>query len=170
MARPTNNSRPRRTLAFEVRRSGIHGRGGFATRRIKPGTRIVEYAGQRIDAETADARYDDDAMDHHHTFLFEIDDDTFVDAGRKGNEARFINHSCDPNCATYIQGRRIYIEAVRNIQPGVELTYDYSFNRDGPLPRRWRQLYACRCGAENCRGTMLAPKKKRRKKPSSRRR
>lgn len=164
----TARTSTRQTLPFKVRRSKIHGRGAFATRRIQPGTKVIEYTGERIGIDEADRRYDDDAMDHHHTFLFEITDELFVDAGRNGNQARFINHSCDPNCATYIQDRRIYIEAIRNIQPGVELTYDYSFNRDGPLPKRWRQLYACRCGSEKCRGTMLAPKKKRRKRTSRR--
>jgi len=137
----------------------VHGRGVFATRRIRSGARIVEYAGQRVDGSTATARYDDDAMSQHHTFLFQTGPDTFIDAGRGGTEARFINHSCDPNCAAYQEGDRIYIFALRNIQPGTELAYDYALTRPGRLPARWRELYACRCGAANCRGTILKPRR-----------
>lgn len=151
----------RRQLPFTVHRSLIHGRGALAIRRIRPGTRVIEYAGERISAAEAAERYDDDAMDHHHTFLFEVDRDTFIDASRQGNAARFINHSCDPNCASYIEDGRIFIEATRNIQPGAELTYDYRYKRDGRRPPAWTQLYACRCGAGNCRGTMLGSNRRR---------
>jgi len=151
-----------RKLPIEVRRSAIHGRGIRATRRIQPGMRVIEYVGERISAAEAGARYDDDAMDGHHTFLFEVDEDTFIDAGRRGNEARFINHSCDPNCASYLQDGRVYIETIRNVQPGVELTYDYSYTRDGRRAAGWAELYRCRCGAANCRGTMLGSNRRRR--------
>jgi SET domain-containing protein len=104
-------------------------------------------------------------MDHHHTFLFEVDEDTIIDAGRQGNEARFINHSCDPNCAAYVQDGRVFIEAVKNIQPGVELSYDYRLSREGLHRPEWTRLYPCRCGAANCRGTML----KSNRRPRSRR-
>lgn len=151
----------KRQLPFKVRRSLIHGWGAIATRRIRPGTRIIEYAGERISPAEAAERYDDDVMDQHHTFLFEIDRDTFIDANCQGNAARFINHSCNPNCASYIQDGRVFIEATRNIQPGTELTYDYCYKRDGRRPQAWAQLYACRCGAANCRGTMLSPSRRR---------
>ena len=150
-------------LPFKVRRSAVHGRGAFATRRIRVGQRVIEYTGERIDEAEADRRYDDDAMAHHHTFLFETGRNSFIDAGRKGNEARFINHSCDPNCAAYQTGDRIFIEATRNIQPGVELSYDYSYARTGGYGPGWKELYACHCGAANCRGTILKPPRKRRR-------
>jgi SET domain-containing protein len=124
-------------------------------RRIRPGTRIIEYTGERIDQEEADRRYDDDGMEQHHTFLFIVDDDVIVDAAVRGNEARFINHSCDPNCEAVIEDGRIFIAALRNIQPGTELTYDYAYEREGPYRRWWDELYACRCGAPTCRGTIL---------------
>ena len=155
--------RPLRTLAFEIRRSPIHGRGAFATRRIRKGRRLIEYAGERVTAAEADARYDEHAMEHHHTFLFEIDDDCVIDAGRHGNQARFINHSCDPNCAAYLEDGRVFIDAIKNIQPGVELAYDYSYERGGRYRSAWKRLYACQCGAANCRGTILKPRPKRRR-------
>src|SRR5690242_380497 len=82
---------------FELRTSEIQGTGAFAIRTIRKGTRIIEYLGQRISWRTADKRYDDEKMSRHHTFLFTVDDKTVIDAAVNGNEARFINHSCDPN-------------------------------------------------------------------------
>jgi SET domain-containing protein len=143
---------------FELRRSPIQGNGAFATRKIRKGTRIVEYTGERISNDEADRRYDDDAMDRHHTFLFTLDDDTCVDGDAGGNEARFINHSCDPNCEAVIVEDRIFIEAIRTIQPGEELVYDYQYERDADMEEA---QYPCRCGSESCRGTILKPEKKR---------
>jgi uncharacterized protein len=151
-------------LAFEIRKSSIQGRGAFATRRIRPGTRLIEYVGERISRDEADLRYDDTAMSRHHTFLFALDDDTVIDAAVDGNEARYINHSCDPNCQAVIEDGHIFIEAVRNIQPGTELTYDYAYERTDEHGPEDDELYACRCGSPRCRGSILAPKKKKRQK------
>jgi SET domain-containing protein len=138
-----------------VRQSSIHGLGVFAARYIRKGARIIEYVGERISSEEADRRYDDDAMQTHHTFLFYLDDDTCIDAARGGNESRFINHSCQPNCAAYLMSGRIVIYALRGIRKGEELNYDYAYRRDGEYEAAWDELYACRCGAVNCRGTIL---------------
>lgn len=140
---------------FEVRASPIQGLGVFATRRIRRGTRIIEYTGERISDAEADRRYDDDAVDHPHTFLFTVDAHTVIDGAANGNAARFINHACDPNCEAVDDGGRIFIEALRHIRAGEELLYDYRLERAG----RWRNVfaerYACRCGAANCRGVLL---------------
>lgn len=151
---------------FELRRSGIQGRGAFATRMIRTGQRIAEYTGEKIDNDEADRRYDDEKMSRHHTFLFILDDDTVVDAAVGGNDSRFINHSCDPNCEAVIEGKRIYIYALRTIRPGDELAYDYQYERMPDHTDEDERFYACRCGAETCRGSILAPKpvRKRRKK------
>lgn len=140
---------------YVVRRSRIHGRGVYAARRIRSGTRIVEYVGDRISHEEADARYETKGDDDGHTFLFVVDDDLCIDAGVGGNEARFINHKCDANCETIIEGRRVFIEAIRTIQPGEELGYDYQLTWETTDDPEELQLYTCRCGAPNCRGTML---------------
>jgi len=144
---------------FRVRRSRLHGRGAFATEFIPAGTRLIEYKGERITSDEADRRYPDDPSRPHHTFLFQIDDDLVVDAAFKGNASRWINHSCDPNCDAVIEGRRIFIEAVRDIAPGEELTYDYNY----VLPERHtpalKKRFPCICGAPNCRGTILAKKR-----------
>ncbi len=155
---------------YVIRRSKIQGKGGFATRLIRKGARIAEYLGDRISHEEGDRRYDDDKMKRHHTFLFVVDKKTVIDAGRFGNDARFINHSCDPNCEAVIEARRVFIEALRTIHPGEELTYDYSYDRDDATGwgKDAEKQYPCHCGAENCRGTILAPaKKKRKKKPAA---
>ncbi len=140
---------------YVVKRSKIHGRGVYAARRIRSGTRIIEYVGDRISHEEADSRYEMKADDDGHTFLFVVDDDLCIDAGVGGNPARFINHKCDANCETIIEGRRVFIEAIRTIQPGEELGYDYQLTWESTDDPDELALYNCRCGAANCRGTML---------------
>ena len=133
----------------------MHGRGAFATRRIPEGMRIIEYAGERITPAEADRRDPDGAPGPHHTFLFAIDDDVVVDAGVGGNEARWINHSCDPNCDAVIEDKRLWIEAIRDIEPGEELAYDYAYELAGRHTPAAKRQYPCHCGAARCRGTIL---------------
>jgi uncharacterized protein len=143
---------------FEIRDSHIQGEGAFAKRHIPKGTRIIEYVGEHITHEEADRRYDDEAMDRHHTFLFAVDEELVIDGAIHGNEAKFINHSCDPNCEPVIEGKHIFIDAIKDIEPGEELFYDYAYDRDETDDEESEKLYACRCGSKKCRGTILAPK------------
>jgi hypothetical protein len=156
-----------------VKRSRIHGRGVYAARRIRSGTRIIEYVGDRISHAEADARYEMKAEDDGHTFLFVVDDDLCIDAGVGGNAARYINHKCDANCETLIEGRRVFIEAIRTIEPGEELGYDYQLTWESTDDPDELALYACRCGAASCRGTMLdrepLDQKKKKKRAAKRR-
>jgi SET domain-containing protein len=163
-ARSPRSGRP----PIEVRASSIAGLGVFATRRIKRGARIIEYIGERISDEEAARRYDDEAMEHHHTFLFAVDDDTVIDGGVDGNDARYFNHACAPNCEAVNEDGRIFIEALTDIEPGVELVYDYALRREEPWQDHWAELYACRCGAPTCRGTILESPKPPRKKAKGR--
>src|SRR5687768_5173678 len=121
---------PRDPYPFEIRLSAIQGRGAFATRRIRKGERIIEYTGERISNAEADKRYDDERMRRHHTYLFTLTQRTVVDGGAGGNESRLINHSCDPNCEAIIEDGRIWIDAVRTIPKGRELTYDYQYRSE----------------------------------------
>ncbi len=147
---------------YRVRRSSIHGRGVFATAEIPKGARIVEYKGKRTSWDDALARPDSDPDDPAHTFLFELDDGRVIDARVRGNAARWINHSCAPNCVTHEDDAgRVFIEARRRIVPGEELTYDYRLWVDGRLTRAERAQYACRCGSPRCRGSLLLPRRKR---------
>lgn len=141
---------------FEVRSSSIQGSGGFALRPIPNGTRIIEYTGERVTHEVADARYDDTAMERHHTFLFSVDEKTVIDANHEGSDARFINHSCDPNCESVIEDGRVFIDAIRDIAAGEELFFDYAYERDGEEDAEDEKRYACRCGVPTCRKTILA--------------
>jgi uncharacterized protein len=154
---------------IEVRHSAIHGHGVFALRRIRKGTRVIEYRGDRVSHEVADTRYEDKDAADNHTFLFTIDSKIVIDAGVNGNEARFINHGCDPNCESVICEKRVYIEAIRTIEPGEELAYDYQIQRDPDDAPDVDVIFACRCGAASCRGSMLEPPKKQRAKRSRKR-
>jgi SET domain-containing protein len=155
----------RRKPLFEVRHSRIHGYGVFALRRIRKGTTVIEYLGDRVTHTLANERYADKDPKDGHTFLFTVDAKTVIDAGVNGNEARFVNHGCDPNCQTVNTEKRIFIEALRTVQPGEELAYDYQIQRDDDDPADVDVIFACRCGAQSCRGSMLeAPKKKRKPK------
>lgn len=143
---------------FEIRESPIAGQGAFALKSIRTGTRIIEYLGERISQEEADRRYDDTIFDQPHVLLFSVDDKTVIDAAVDGNEARYINHSCEPNCRSVTRRGRVHIYAIKDIAPGEELTYDYNLTREGISDDEARTRYVCRCGSRKCRGTMLAPK------------
>ena len=145
---------------MELRASAIHGLGGFARTDIPKGTRIIEYVGERIGNREADRRYDDAAMKRHHTFLFILNDRTCVDAAFDGNESRFLNHSCAPNCEAVITRGHIWLEARRKIAAGMELVYDYQFEDDPKYTEDDLRFYACRCGASNCRGTIVKTRRK----------
>jgi hypothetical protein len=157
---------------IEVRRSDVHGLGVFAAKRIPKGTRIIEYVGERVSHDEADRRYEEKDENDSHTFLFIVDSKTVIDAGADGNDARFFNHSCDPNCESTVEKRRVYIEAIRDIEPGGELTYDYQIQREDDDPDNIDEVFACRCGFAQCRGTMLwptvrRPKRKKAKKKAN---
>jgi hypothetical protein len=149
-----------------VRDSNVHGRGVFATRRVEKGERIIEYLGERVSHDEADRRYESKEENDSHTFLFIVDSKTVIDAGTAGNDARFFNHSCDPNCESVVEKRRVFIEALRAIEPGEEMTYDYQIYRDHDDPENIDEVFACRCGFANCRGTMLWPPEPKKKKRS----
>jgi SET domain-containing protein len=138
-----------------VRNSSIHGRGVFALRRIPKGTRIIEYKGKLITDKEADRRYSRIQAHSPHTMLFSVDDGLVIDATRKGNSARWINHSCAPNCEIEEEHHRVFIEARRNISPGEELTYDYNLQIGEKHTKSAKREHACFCGSRRCRGTML---------------
>ncbi len=140
---------------IEVRDSPLHGKGVFALARIPKGKRVTEYLGERVSHREANRRYDHKHAHDNHTFLFIVDSRTVIDAGVDGNEARFINHACEPNCESVIEERRVFIEALRTIRAGEELTYDYQIQRDHDDPPDVDEIYACHCGVAGCRGTML---------------
>ena len=138
---------------FEIRRSAIDGRGGFALRAIPKGTRIVEYTGDRITPSEADRRQERKRSER--TYFFTVNSRVVIDASHRGSRARFINHSCEPNCASTVEKSRVYIEATRDIEPGEELSYDYRLVIDESNWRESGAEYPCLCGKPLCRHTLL---------------
>jgi hypothetical protein len=147
--------------AFVVRDSKVHGKGVFATRKIPAGTRIVEYKGERIDWKETVRRENAKPADSYHTFFFSLEDGRVIDGGSGGNDARWINHACEPNCEAQEEDGRVFIYALRDIARGEELNYDYGLIMEERHTPALKRAYACLCGAASCRHTMLAPKRKK---------
>jgi len=145
--------KPRRRIS--VHNSKIHGKGVFANTSIPKGTRIIEYKGKLITDKEADRRYSRVHEHSPHTMLFSLEGGWVIDATRRGNSARWINHSCAPNCDIEEEGQRIFIEARRDIRLGDELTYDYNLQIGEKHTKTAKREHACFCGARRCRGTML---------------
>jgi SET domain-containing protein len=146
---------------IQTRRSGVHGKGVFATHDLAEGEVIIEYVGEIISWPEALRRHPHDPTDPNHTFYFHLDDKNVIDAKHGGNSSRWINHSCKPNCEADEEGGRVFIKALRNIKVGEELNYDYGLIIDEPYTRKLKAEYPCWCGAKKCRGTLLASKKGR---------
>lgn len=151
------------------RNSKIHGQGVFATAPIKAGEDVVQYKGKLRTHAEVDKEYG--GKDTGHTFLFILNDDYVIDANINGNVARWLNHGCAPNCMAFVieaesgdpRKDKVVIEALRDIEPGEELTYDYDIRIEEPITEEDRRLWACRCGAPNCTGSMIKPAKKSKK-------
>jgi hypothetical protein len=138
-------------MALVIRTSRIHNRGCYTTTAIRKGAMVVEYKGPRISIEEGDRRYEGKEI----TYLFGLEGGKHVIDG--SGIARYINHSCHPNCTTEEIDGRIWVSALRDIKPGEELSYDYMlYDGEGHAP--------CRCGAKKCRGTMYAPAELKRQK------
>ena len=142
-------------MALIIRSSAIHAAGCYTTAAIRKGERVVEYTGDVITNAEGDRLYDD----KDYTYLFALDGGTHMVDGY--GMAMYLNHSCAPNCETDQIDGKIWITAIRNIQPGEELTYDYNlFDGEGEAP--------CTCGARRCRGTMYSWDEIRKQKKEAR--
>jgi uncharacterized protein len=128
---------------IERRRSKIHQWGVFATRPISKNTRIIDYAGEKISNQESLKRERRYINNGRHIWCFKLTNRTVIDAGVGGNIARFINHSCTPNCWFEVVDRTIWIRASRRIRAGEELTYDYATVGERTIPCR------CRPGCPN---------------------
>ncbi|PZO14261.1 MAG: SET domain-containing protein-lysine N-methyltransferase [Burkholderiales bacterium] len=144
---------------IQTRKSGVHGRGVYAVVDLAEGETLIEYVGEVITWDEALRRHPHDPTDPNHTFYFHIDEEHVIDAKHGGNSARWINHSCAPNCEADVDEGRVFIRALRNIAAGEELFYDYGLVIDEPYTPKLKAEYPCWCGAKNCRGTLLAPKR-----------
>jgi hypothetical protein len=125
--------------------SPIHGQGGFAARLISKGERIIEYVGERITKAESIRR-----CEAQNWFIFCLDDQFDLDGNVEWNPARFLNHSCAPNCEAVCEDERVWIVALREIQPGEEITFNYGYDLDG------YEEHPCQCGATGCVGFIVA--------------
>lgn len=138
-----------------VKKSKIHGNGVFAKTDIPKGSKIIEYVGEKLTKREADKRVDEAEESHKRdptngqTYIFELDDQYDIDGNVPYNTAKYINHSCDPNCETDIADGKIWIIAIEKIKKGEELSYDYGYSVD-----HWRDS-PCRCGKKNCIGYIV---------------
>ena len=148
--------KPEKTRAAwaKVRGSKIHGRGMFASKEIPKGTRVIEYVGERITkaegwrrelARQERAKRGGDGC----IYIFELNSKVDIDGSVLWNTARYINHSCDPNCESQVLRGRVWLVAIRNIKPGEELSYDYYYDYDH------YHEHPCRCGADDCAGYIV---------------
>ncbi|MGV8151097.1 MAG: SET domain-containing protein [Candidatus Woesearchaeota archaeon] len=141
----------------EVKNSGIHNKGVYATEDITKGTPIIEYRGEKISKEEGDKRLDATHEAHKAdknnaaTYIFELNDEYDLDGDIPDNDAKYINHSCNPNCDFEIGEDSVLIHAKRDIKKGEELTYNYGFDFDDEYKE-----HPCKCGSENCVGFMIA--------------
>jgi len=164
---PTRRARPvvpapvvsKDARRIQVRRSGVHGKGVFALKPLAEGETLIEYKGEVIDWPEALRRHPHDPSQPNHTFYFHVDEEHVIDGAVDGNAARWINHACEPNCEAEEDNGRIWIKALRDIAPGEELFFDYRLVIDERYTAKLKKEYACWCGAQTCRGTMLAPKR-----------
>jgi SET domain-containing protein len=160
LIQPLNKTVPT-SPPYKVKSSDVHGNGVFATRRIAAGACVVEYQGERIEWETAQARAEAAGGPISHTFFFSLSDGRVIDGAVNGNEARFINHSCEPNCEPLEhEDGRVFIYSLMDIEPGEELSYHYALIYEGRHTAAIKRSFPCHCGSPSCTGTMLAPKRR----------
>jgi hypothetical protein len=161
LARPSAAAPAAKGRRIQTRRSGVHGKGVYAGVDLAEGETLIEYVGEVIGWDEALRRHPHDPSDPNHTFYFHIDEDHVIDAKVGGNSSRWINHSCAPNCESEVDEGRVFVRALRNIPAGEELFYDYGLVIDEPHTPKLLAQYPCWCGAKACRGTLLAPQKKK---------
>ncbi len=148
-----NGTNGRRT---QVRASGVHGKGVYAVRPIRAGEKVLEYKGEIITWRKALTRHPHDPNQPNHTFYFHLNNACVIDAKSSLAPAKWVNHSCNPNMEADQEGMRVFLKALRDIQPGEELFYDYALMIEGRKTAKDKKDHACLCKARNCRGTMLA--------------
>jgi uncharacterized protein len=133
-------------IRVRVGTSCIAGQGLFAEQAIRQGTKIIRYIGQKITQEESNRR-----LAAGNVYIFGLDERYALDGSTRKNTARLINHSCEPNCQTEQCGHTIWIVAIRDIEVGEELTYNYGYKRDD------EPVEPCHCGAPHCCGYILGP-------------
>ena len=143
-----------RSALIEVRDSVIHGSGVYAAADLAAADQIVEYVGELVDKKEGERRAWAQSAKAEKTgeaavYIFNLSKKWDLDGSMEWNPARLINHSCDPNCEAFTEGKRIFVYALRDIAKGEELTFDYGFEAETYAD------HPCRCGSENCHGFIV---------------
>ena len=143
---------------WKVKKSGVHGYGVFATKDIKKNTRIIEYIGEKVSRKEGDKRSERRIKKYLNSektgsvYIFELNKKYDIDGSPLYNKARYINHSCDPNCEVDILDDKIWISSIRNIKKGDELSYDYGYEFD----KSDFKDHICKCGSKSCIGFIIS--------------
>ena len=143
---------------WKVRKSKIHGSGVFSTVAIPKNTKIIEYVGDKITKKEGDRRSSLRLKKYLHSkttgsvYIFELNKRYDIDGSPKYNKARYINHSCNPNCEVEIKNGRIWIVSIKKIKKGVELSYDYGYEFD----EEDYSDHICKCGSKKCIGYVIS--------------
>ena len=153
---PKRSQTVKQVNAFcEVRQSPIHGRGVFASRQIRKGSRIIEYVGEKIDKEESNRRGLELFEESQKTggaavYIFDLNDEWDLDGNKEYNDARLINHSCEPNAEMVNEDDELWLYALRDIRQGEEISFDYGYDLEHFLD------HPCRCGTDSCVGYIVA--------------
>ena len=136
----------------------MHGTGIFATQDISKGNKVIEYIGEKIKKSEGDKRSERrinrylNSKSTGSVYIFELNSKFDIDGSPRYNKARYINHSCNPNCEVDIKKGRIWISSIKNIKAGEELTYDYGYEFD----KDDYKDHKCKCGSKNCIGYIIS--------------
>ena len=145
-------------IMWKVKKSKVHGSGVFASNYIPKGTRIIEYIGEKISKSEGDRRSENRIKKYLHSkktgsvYIFELNKRYDIDGSPKYNKARYINHSCNPNCEVEVSKGHIWISSIKNICSDQELSYDYGYEFD----KDDYKDHECRCGSKNCIGFIIS--------------
>ena len=143
---------------WKVKKSKVHGYGVFATKEIKKNTKIIQYIGEKVNKREGDRRSEKRLKDFLHSknngsvYIFELNNRYDIDGSPKYNKARYINHSCNPNCEVDIEQDEIWIRSIRKIKVNEELSYDYGFEFDSDDYKD----HCCKCRDKNCIGFIIS--------------
>ena len=143
---------------WKVKKSKIHGTGVVALEDIKKGVKIIQYIGEKITKKEGDRRSEERIKKYLHkknegsVYIFELNKKYDIDGSPLYNKARYINHSCDPNCEVDIINNQIQIISIKRIKKGHELNYDYGYPFDGDD----FSDHTCKCGSKKCIGYIIS--------------
>ena len=143
---------------WKVKKSKVHGTGVFASGNIKKSSRIIEYIGEKITKKEGDKRSADriknflNKKNEGSVYIFELNKKYDIDGSPLYNKARYINHSCSPNCEVDIIDNKIWIISIKKINKGEELNYDYGY----PFDKDDFDDHVCKCGSNKCIGYIIS--------------